>query len=98
MADGSTPRGVGAVPGVPTGAAAAWRRRYAEIDAALDASTQQPGTSRDALKGDIVGLFKAVEAELAELGALKEDIRKLVDKWKSLASGTPTNAPAFVGE
>jgi tetratricopeptide (TPR) repeat protein len=95
MADGSTPRVVGSVP---TGAAATWRARYAAIDAALDASGGQPGQQRDALKGEIVGLFKAVEGELAELSALKEDIRKLVDKWKSLASATPTNAPAFVSE
>ena len=100
MAEGSTPRAVGSVPG---SAASAWRARYAAIDAALDASTTRPpqatqGGGRDALKGEIVGLFKAVEGEIAELSALKEDIRKLVDKWKSLAAATPTNAPQFIGE
>jgi tetratricopeptide (TPR) repeat protein len=94
MADGGTPRGVGTVP---AGAAAAWRARYAEIDKRLDSSGTQSADGRDALKGDIVGLFKAVETEIAELTALKEDIRKLVDKWKALGTATPTNVPQFSG-
>jgi tetratricopeptide (TPR) repeat protein len=98
MADSSTPQASRGVGSVPAGAAAAWRARYAEIDARLDATGTQPGAGRDALKGDIIGLFKAVEGEIAELTALKEEIRKLVDKWKALATATPTNVPQFSGE
>ena len=79
--------------GVPRGASSAWRARYAEIDASLDRAPQ--GAERDALKGDIVAFFKAVEQEIADLTALKEDVRKLVDKYKSLAAASPSLAPAF---
>ncbi|OYV69212.1 MAG: hypothetical protein B7Z72_07740, partial [Gemmatimonadetes bacterium 21-71-4] len=48
---------------------------------------------RDALKGEIIGLFKQVEQEAADLTQLKDDIRKLVDKWKAL--GAQSLAPEF---
>jgi len=92
MADGARAPGTPAA-GVARGASSAWRARYAEIDATLDRAPQGP--ERDALKGEIVAFFKAVEGEIAELTALKEDIRKLVEKYKTLASASPSLAPAF---
>ncbi len=61
----------------------AWRAQYDAIHARLEGGLQ-PG-ERDAVKGEIVGLFKAVEQQITDLTALKEEIRVLVDKWKAAA-------------
>jgi hypothetical protein len=66
------------------GTAGTWRARFGEIDRRLDAAPA--GEERTRLKGEIVSLFKAVEAEIADLTALKDEIRTLVDKWKQLAA------------
>ncbi len=72
-----------------------FRARYAELDERLAAAGQ--GGARDGLKEEIVALFRAVETELAELAAFKEEIRVLVDKWKALQpAGTPAGARAPV--
>jgi len=72
------------------------RDRYQDLERRLDAPTA--GAERDVLKREIVGLFKALEAEIAELSALKDDVKRLVDKWKAMAAAQPSNAPEFVGE
>ena len=76
-------------------AAAAYRDRYASLQERLDA----PGATgeRDALKLEIIGLFRALEGDISELAALKEQVRVLVDKWKSMSTG-PSSAPEFAGE
>ncbi|MDQ4080668.1 MAG: tetratricopeptide repeat protein [Gemmatimonadota bacterium] len=68
------------------------RARHAAIEARLDAATTP--AEREALKGDIVTLFKQVEAQIAELTTLKDDVKRLVDKWKSLQSLSPASATA----
>jgi tetratricopeptide (TPR) repeat protein len=74
------------------------RVRYADIDARLDGPEAQNG-ARDQLKGEIIALFKHVESQVSELSALKEDIKKLVDKWKaSQQADAPSVAPQFTGE
>jgi tetratricopeptide (TPR) repeat protein len=74
------------------------RARYAEIDARLVAGGAQNGT-RDQLKGEIIAFYKQVEQRLAELGALKEDIKKLVEKWKAADQAqTASVAPQFNDE
>ena len=57
---------------------AGFRERYADIDRRLDAGL--PEADRAAVKAEIIGLFKAVEQTAADLSALKEAIRALVDK------------------
>src|SRR5687767_15829428 len=90
---------------MPDGAAADLRSRHAAIEARLDAAAT--AAEREALKGDIVSLFKQIEAEIADLSALKDDVKRLVDKWKSAqaaaapASATSTSpgaAPQFAPE
>lgn len=71
--------------------------------AALAARLERPDApaERDALKAEIIALYKDVEAEIAQLGALREDVKRLVDRWKQLpaaANGAATTAPAFGGE
>ena len=55
-------------------------------------------TVRDALKGDIGALFKSVEQDLAELAVLREDVLRLVEKWKAIKGAAPSAAPQFSGE
>ena len=94
------------------------RSKYVGIDTRLEALG--PDTDRQPIKVEIIGLFKTVEAEIAErqawitevqdqlkgvesqvkeLSILKDDIKRLVDKWKSLQQAAqPTFAPQFSGE
>ena len=67
------------------------RGRYAALSARLDAA--DASTDRVALKADIIELFRAVERELAELGALKEDVKKLAERWKMVGGATHPTAP-----
>jgi len=54
---------------------------------------------REALKRDIIGLFKTVDQAIGELSTLKEGIRVLVDRYKQLqASHSPDTAPQFTGQ
>jgi len=54
---------------------------------------------RDAIKGEIITLYKQVEQEIADLDALREDIKRLVERWKQLApAARATDAPAFGAE
>jgi tetratricopeptide (TPR) repeat protein len=56
------------------------------------------GAERDAVKRDIIGLFKLVDQAITDLSALKEDIRALVDEYKELAaSQSGDQAPQFTG-
>jgi tetratricopeptide (TPR) repeat protein len=79
--------------------AALYRTRFAALDARLKA----PNASgdRDRLKTDISELFRAVDAELGELAKLKDDVRQLIERWKTLDAPPkrePSSAPEFVGE
>ena len=71
------------------------RDRYAAIAARLVPSL--PAAERDGVKQDIIALFKAVEAQLADLTALKDEVKSLVDRWKQLGAA-PSQAPQFTGE
>ena len=65
----------------------------------LDAKLEAPeaGARRDELKTEIITFFKSIEQEIADLTALKDDVKKLVDKWKALQAGQ-TLAPEFIAE
>jgi len=73
------------------------RARYAALSARLEAATAS--TDKAALKADIIELFRGVEREIADLTALKEDVKKLAERWKTAGGGpmVPTapqpNAP-----
>ena len=73
-----------------------YRERYMGLEARLDAPTA--AQERDALKHEIVGLFKALEADVVELTTLKDEVKVLVDKWKAMAAQQPSNAPEFAGD
>ena len=76
-------------------AISAHRETLRALDARLDAPEAQ--AQRDALKDQIISFYRSIEQEIADLNALKDDVRKLVDKWKALQAGA-TLAPEFVAE
>ena len=61
------------------------RERYAALVARLDAADAT--TDRTALKADIIELFRTIEREITELGTLKDDVKKLAERWKSIGGG-----------
>ena len=72
------------------------RGQFQEIETRL-ASVGQ-AAEREAVKRDIIALFKRVDAALAELGQMKEDIRGLVERYKqSSGAATAAAAPQFTG-
>lgn len=75
---------------------ATWRAQYAAIDRRLDAVAGD--AERVALKAEIVTLFKSVEAQIADLAVLKDEIKALVDKWKGLQATEGSAAPQFAAE
>ena len=78
------------------GSGAAYRDRYAALEARM--SAPEALGELDALKVEIGTLFKAIEQELSELGAVRDDVRGLIDRWKTLKARQPSNAPAFAAE
>ena len=79
------------------GLIAALRGEYDTIAKRL-AAPDTSAAERDALKRDIIAFFKRVDAQLTELGQLKEDIRALVDRYKQLSGpATGGTTPEFTG-
>ena len=82
---------------MPEETVSALKARYAEIDRRLEAGVSEP--DRIGIKAEIIALFRLVEQQATELNALKDEIKRLVDKWKALqAAATPSLAPQFTGE
>jgi tetratricopeptide (TPR) repeat protein len=74
----------------------ALRAAYEDIARRLDATTG--GAEREAVKREIIAYFKHVDALIGELTTLKEEVRKLVDRYKQLlASTAEAAAPEFTG-
>ena len=63
----------------------------------LDGKLEAPGVDFGSLKGEIITFYRLIETEMAELTALKDDVKKMVEKWKSLSAGQSL-APQFSGE
>jgi tetratricopeptide (TPR) repeat protein len=63
----------------------------------LDGKLEAPGVNFDSLKGDIISFYRTIEQDVAELTALKDDVKKMVEKWKSLQAGESL-APQFSGD
>ena len=92
---------------MPNDVAGSFKERYGALAQRLAGN----GASKelDALKGEIGALFKQLEQEIGELSALRDDVKQLVEQWKTLRarhngnnSGKhgvpPSNAPQFSGE
>jgi tetratricopeptide (TPR) repeat protein len=73
------------------------REQYEAIRQRLDETTS--AEERDAVKREIIALFKTVDHAIGELTTLKEGIRELVDRYKQLqASQSHDTAPQFTGQ
>ena len=73
----------------------ALRVQFQAIEARLG-TTAQP-SDREALKRDIIALFKQVDTALGDLGQMKEGIRGLVERYKQGAAAEVATAPQFTG-
>jgi len=71
------------------------RGQFQAIEARLGTPAQ--AADREALKRDIIALFKRVDGALADLGQMKEDIRGLVERYKQGAAAEVATAPQFTG-
>jgi len=72
------------------------RTQLQEISGRVDSQTTAP--EREAVKREIIALFKRVDGVLTDLGQMKEDIRGLVERYKQSNGGTETGpAPQFTG-
>jgi tetratricopeptide (TPR) repeat protein len=75
--------------------------QYQELEGRLSAA--QDPAAREAVKRDIIALFKRVDAALTELGQLKDGIRGLAERYKQLNNGAggaaagAAPAPQFTG-
>lgn len=67
---------------MPDGTAADFRALFERIE--RDLVAPGAGERRSELKTAIIDLFRAVDREMATLGSLKEEVKGLVAKWKSL--------------
>jgi tetratricopeptide (TPR) repeat protein len=93
---------------MPNGQVPSFRERYGALEQRL--SGQGAARELDALKTDIGALFKQLEQEIGELSTLRDDVKQLVERWKSLRTqhggnrnsgvhpAAPSNAPQFSGE
>jgi len=72
----------------------ALRARVEEIQRRLEAAHWQ---SDDGLKGELAEVYRAVDVSLGQLTELKDDIRQLVERWKSQRNVPPALAPQFLG-
>ena len=77
------------------------RARFQEIEGRIPGAGADPA-QRDAVKREIITLFRQVDGSLSELGQLKEEIRGLVERYKQAtaaaeAPAAPAQAPQFTG-
>ena len=70
------------------------RARQAAIAARLDAPLAP--ADREAIKAEIIALYKGVEQQIVELTALKDDVKKLIDRWKVAPAGGSAHTSAAV--
>jgi tetratricopeptide (TPR) repeat protein len=58
---------------------------------------ESPAVDRDAIKRDIIALFKRVDGALTDLAQMKEDIKGLVERFKAAGTADASPAPQFNG-
>jgi tetratricopeptide (TPR) repeat protein len=72
------------------------RGQYREIEQRIETISGEG--DREAVKREIIGLFKRVDGALGELTQLKEDIRTLVDRYKQASAAVDApQVPQFTG-
>lgn len=74
----------------------------AELRAAFEQikANVETGEMRDdpGLKSSLMEVYRTVDTSLTDLGQLKDEIRELVERWKSRRSPMPAMVPQFAGQ
>ena len=82
--------------------ATTYRARFTAVESRLEAASSAgavPADERAALKTEIVSLYKSLEQQIAEMTALRDEVKRLVEKWKTLQqSSAPSVAPQFTAD
>ena len=73
----------------------ALKGQFEAIETRLGTASQP--AEREAVKRDIIALFKKVDSALVDLGQMKEDIRGLVERYKQGGNASVATAPQFTG-
>src|SRR6476661_1291364 len=73
-----------------------YRSQHAQLEQKL--SSPNATANLDALKLEIGTLYRAIDRDIDQLTTLRDDVRKLIDRWKTLRGEQPSLAPAFAGE
>ena len=93
---------------MPNDPIATLRERYGTLAQRLGAP--EAARELDLLKTEIGALFKQLDHDIGELTTLRDDVKQLVEQWKSVRAkhggggngaakpGAPSNAPQFSGE
>ena len=71
----------------------AYRARLAALGARMDSPNAT--AERDALRAELLAIGKGIEQDLADLGALKDEAKSLVERFKALQASA---APTFTAE
>jgi tetratricopeptide (TPR) repeat protein len=74
---------------------AALKGQFQAVEARLGTASEP--AEREAVKREIIALFKRVDGALTELGRMKEDIRGLVERYKQGTAAAVAAAPQFTG-
>jgi tetratricopeptide (TPR) repeat protein len=73
-----------------------YRSVYATLDKRL--SSPEATANLDALKAEIGTLYRAIDRDIDALTTLRDDTRRLIERWKALRGEQPSLAPAFAAE
>jgi tetratricopeptide (TPR) repeat protein len=73
---------------------------YRALFATLDQRLSAPNATGnlDALKAEIASLYRAVDRDVDQLSALREETRALIERWKGLRGELPSLAPTLTGD
>ena len=77
-------------------AAQHYRSTFATLDQRLSAPNATG--SLDALKVEIGTLYRAIDRDIDQLSALRDETRQLIERWKGLRGEQPSLAPTFSAE
>ena len=70
------------------------RQSFDALRARIEAANMRDDAQ---LKASLMELYRTVDTSLAQLTSLKDDIRGLVEEWKSRRNAAPAMAPQFTG-
>jgi tetratricopeptide (TPR) repeat protein len=73
-----------------------YRATFSSLDKKL--SSPEATNSLDALKVEIGTLYRAIDRDIDQLTALRDETRQMIERWKTLRGEQPSLAPTFSAE